>query len=38
MSASRLPDFVLRDGQDDCSYISGLYATVKAAAEPNEIR
>lgn len=38
MSASRLPNFVLHDGQDDCGYISGLYAAVEAAADPNEIR
>lgn len=38
MSASRLPDIVLNNGQDDCSYISGLYATAKAVAGPNEFR
>ncbi len=38
MSASCLPGFVLDDGQDDCGYISGLYAAAKAAADPNEIR
>lgn len=38
MSASRLPGFVLDDGQDDCGYISGLHAAAKAAADPNETR